>query len=84
MIRTFLTFVPFISLMLGCGKPRPVQLNAAPVPAGEVINEPIPSSTADTVGLKTYLALGDSYTIGQSVQENRRLPVQVSEQLSGL
>ena len=84
MIRTFLTFVPFISLMLGCGKPRPVQLNAAPVPAGEVVNEPVPASTADTVGFKTYLALGDSYTIGQSVQENRRLPMQVAEQLSGL
>jgi acyl-CoA thioesterase I len=71
-------------MLCGCSKPRSVQRNAPAVPGGEVMNDPIPASTADTVGLKTYLALGDSYTFGQSVQENRRLPVQVSEQLSAL
>lgn len=29
----------------------------------------------------TYLALGDSYTIGESVMENERWPVQLAEQL---
>ena len=31
----------------------------------------------------TYLALGDSYTIGESVVETERWPVQLSEQLRG-
>lgn len=31
----------------------------------------------------TYLALGDSYTIGESVSENERFPVQLSEKLRG-
>jgi len=31
---------------------------------------------------KTYLALGDSYTIGESVAENERWPVQLASQLT--
>ncbi|MCP9237784.1 SGNH/GDSL hydrolase family protein [Lewinella sp. JB7] len=40
---------------------------------------PGPSPTVDTV--IAYLALGDSYTIGTSVQASERWPVQLTEQL---
>src|SRR5690349_2015836 len=36
---------------------------------------------ADTSALKAYLALGDSYTIGQSVPEMARFPVQTVSML---
>ena len=36
----------------------------------------------DTAGIKTYLALGDSYTIGQSVPETDRYPVQLAAKLN--
>ncbi|MEO8413735.1 MAG: SGNH/GDSL hydrolase family protein [Ginsengibacter sp.] len=36
-----------------------------------------PADTADTVH-RSYLALGDSYTIGQSVAENERFPLQTA------
>ncbi|NJO92714.1 MAG: SGNH/GDSL hydrolase family protein, partial [Chloroflexia bacterium] len=31
---------------------------------------------------KTYLALGDSYTIGESVDENDRWPVQLTNEIN--
>lgn len=34
-----------------------------------------------TMNKYTYLALGDSYTIGESVEENERFPVQLTEKL---
>ena len=34
--------------------------------------------------LKTFLALGDSYTIGQSVQEDERFPLQTVAKLKNL
>ena len=40
----------------------------------------IPSPSSDTV-VNTYLALGDSYTIGQSVVETERFPNQVAQLL---
>lgn len=44
--------------------------------------QPIPVTPADTSAPKTYLALGDSYTIGQSVAISGRFPVQTVELLS--
>src|ERR1022692_1382372 len=47
---------------------------------------PMPVQTIDTNSnqgiLKTYLALGDSYTIGQSVSESKRYPVQTVKLLN--
>lgn len=43
---------------------------------GTVVQEPV------TKGPFTYLALGDSYTIGHSVPENGRFPVQLSDSLT--
>ncbi len=39
------------------------------------------SSTAMDTTIKTYLALGDSYTIGQSVPDSERFPVQAEQVL---
>ena len=59
-----------------------------------ILNNPVPPNPAntdtgivqfpDTTGIKTYLALGDSYTIGQSVAETDRYPVQVVARLNSL
>ncbi|MDQ6761011.1 MAG: SGNH/GDSL hydrolase family protein [Bacteroidota bacterium] len=40
-----------------------------------------PAQQLDTTTHKTYLALGDSYTIGQSVDASQRFPVQTAELL---
>ncbi len=42
--------------------------------------QPVPASNADTT-YKNYLALGDSYTIGQSVSEAERFPEQTVQLL---
>ena len=45
-----------------------------------------PAPPADTINptAKYYLALGHSYTIGQSVPENERFPIQTVEKLKTL
>ena len=40
-----------------------------------------PTQPVDTTNYKTYLALGDSYTIGQSVDASQRFPVQTVQLL---
>jgi hypothetical protein len=47
----------------------------------EVLNENtiVPKENKSTI---SYLALGDSYTIGQGVEENERFPVQLVKRLS--
>ena len=46
---------------------------------GDDASERPPATTPD--GALTYLALGDSYTIGESVAENQRWPVQLAARL---
>lgn len=43
--------------------------------------EPVDTITTPAVGSVYYLALGDSYTIGQSVAEQERFPVQLANRL---
>ncbi len=50
-------------------------------PMQPVVPPPVPVVTGDTSLQKTYLALGDSYTIGQSVTVPERYPNQVAELL---
>lgn len=68
----------FIFLMfagLACtDKENPVIMSAQPVPSDFDEND---NQDSDFY----YLALGDSYTIGESVEENERFPVQLVEQL---
>ncbi len=80
MVKLF--FTSAILLLFSCTKPattRPATVSSNPVvPDTSVIILP-----NTTIG-KTYLALGDSYTIGQSVAESERFPVQVATKLTSL
>lgn len=55
-----------IGLLAGCNKEQPVMPPVEPTP-----NTPSPASGTGTY---SYLALGDSYTIGQGVTEGERFP----------
>lgn len=85
MMRIITAAVIVFSLLPGCSKP-PSVLVSSPLPgtASPVINSPVPGETTDTGIVRSYLALGDSYTYGQSVPDNQKLPVQVARQLTGL
>ncbi len=74
MIRILYIAVSIITLAASCKKAEPPGY-IAPVP----IN---PVNPIDTTRLKTYLALGDSYTIGQSVSIQERFPNQAVELLA--
>ena len=47
-----------------------------------IIKPPTPPPVIDTTQNKTYLALGDSYTIGQSVDSSSRFPAQTAAWLA--
>ena len=86
MMKKIILSLSVVFFLLCCKKPGSVNFTAA---SGGAVIEPVmqetnPQEQSDTVGVKTYLALGDSYTFGESVTENQRLPVQVSSQLNGL
>lgn len=64
-----IVFILSISLGFSCNKKTPEPYTFRPAPVDTI---PLPPN--DTA--KTYLALGDSYTIGQSVTESERFPAQ--------
>ncbi|MBL0355643.1 MAG: SGNH/GDSL hydrolase family protein [Chitinophagaceae bacterium] len=73
MIKPIACYICLLSLLPGCSKPD--------TRAGFVTSSPVvPSNPTvvlpDTTVTRTYLALGDSYTIGQSVAFTERFPVQ--------
>ena len=74
MKRYFFSCVPFFFALiaLGCHKDKAINLMVAPNAGDTTI-----TSQQDTVA-KTFLALGDSYTIGQSVQITERFPAQTA------
>jgi lysophospholipase L1-like esterase len=84
MMKRILLSLSVIIFLLCCKKPESARFTAAPGTTEPVIVETNPQEHSDTAGIKTYLALGDSYTFGQSVADNQRMPVQVSTQLTGL
>lgn len=74
--------------LLSCTKKESMPAVLPPLPATDTsITTPPATDTTVIVDtpvmntIKTYLALGDSYTIGQSVAENERFPVQVKDKL---
>lgn len=73
-------------VLLGCAKPQPHSAGIISSPNDTIAlpNDTVPAPTNDTAGLKTFLALGDSYTYSESVVENQKLPYQIAVQLNGL
>ena len=71
MIRIFSITVSVWYLLLSCSKKN------EDIGMGANVTVGVPVTTA-----KTYLALGDSYTIGQSVTETERYPVQTTALLN--
>ncbi len=73
----FYTAINFINI--GCEKQsNTMSNNPTPTPATPT---PVPPVTTNT---KTYLALGDSYTIGESVTAAERFPAQTAALLKGM
>lgn len=48
-----------------------------------MVEQPKTDFSTENDSTLSYLALGDSYTIGESVTENERFPVQLTERLKG-
>jgi lysophospholipase L1-like esterase len=71
MVKRALFLLSFI-LILSCRKDNKDQISIENNPPDSIVN----SNQADT-GKITYLALGDSYTIGESVDVADRFPVQL-------
>src|SRR5690606_27861418 len=75
--RSFLWLVGVASLVVFCAPDEPV------IPmTGNTQTPSTPSPPSDTPDLMTYLALGDSYTIGESVPESGRWPVQLVKEIN--
>lgn len=75
MLKTITSSLVLFVILLACKKPG---MNATPV----YIPVTDTTGTANSAAVRTYLALGDSYTIGQSVAENQRFPVQTVAMLN--
>ncbi len=71
LIAVMLLQMVLFCLMISCSKPPPTFNNNFGVDMND--NDSIKNSNTSTL---TWLALGDSYTIGQSVNENDRFPTQ--------
>lgn len=69
-----LVFLLFIFVLFGCSSDDDMPADNSAVDDPVVIDEP------EGEAIK-YLALGDSYTIGQGVEESERWPVQLAEKL---
>lgn len=84
MIKTIIASLSLLALLLCCKKPEAGPVIYLPVPIDSANADTTTLPLPDTAGIRTYLALGDSYTIGQSVPEKDRYPVQVVALLNKL
>jgi lysophospholipase L1-like esterase len=80
MIRTTISALVILFALLACKKPS--NDYRAPVIPG--IPGTDTTGANDTVVKRNWLALGDSYTIGQSVEISERFPVQSVAMLNGM
>ncbi len=78
---TIISTLLMLLTLAGCKKPANTYLQQPVIP---IVPNPDTTATGNTGIGKTYLALGDSYTIGQSVQVNQRFPVQAAAMLNNL
>lgn len=69
-MKLHIVFILFISSCIACMRDE------------EIVTSPI-NNNPDTKNGLTYLALGDSYTIGQSVAEDQRWPVLFARTMAG-
>lgn len=67
-----------LALCSGCSKSSS---SGAIFPSNPMVQEPVSAASGDTL-VRTYLALGDSYTIGEGVTEPERYPAQTAAILS--
>lgn len=81
MLKAILSSIGIMLLLLACEKPTAFGPSTYIPPADTVVVTP-PADTASSP--KTFLALGDSYTIGQSVAVAERFPVQTTALLNNL
>ncbi len=78
-IKTAIMVLLFVTVCFACSEEE------GPMPQTQI---PVSSTNTPTYNLSisgqtfTYLALGDSYTIGQGVEEEARWPIQLKTQLS--
>lgn len=80
MMRTIVSALVILLTMLACKKPA----NNYQPPVIPDTPDTNTTGGSDTVVKRTWLALGDSYTIGQSVQVSERFPVQSVAMLNGM
>lgn len=78
MLKAITSSIIILLVLLSCRKPATGNAPDPYVPGTGT------SGNTNTVITRTYLALGDSYTIGQSVEVNERFPVQVVSMLGNL
>ncbi len=81
-----LTSLLLAFVILSCAKPKaptPVVVDTTNQQVDTVVIVP-PVDTSDTAAVKTFLALGDSYTYGESVSADQKLPYHVVLQLNEL
>lgn len=68
------TLLNFVLLLSACEK----EVNNISAPDDQEVQ---PDTSTSTTRIVNYLALGDSYTIGESVSENERFPIQLGAKL---
>ncbi len=77
MVKTIVALLAVICFMLCCKKPEAVRYVSVPSNPVDTVPVYTPPVVLPDTTVRTFLALGDSYTIGQSVPETDRYPVQV-------
>lgn len=81
MMSKIFSTILLLLVFIACKKPdRGFQQQ----PVIPTVPSPDTTGSGDTVIERTFLALGDSYTIGQSVDVNQRFPVQTVAMLNNL
>ena len=78
MVKTIISSFILFVVLLACKKPGMNSPTPVYIPVTDT------TDTTNTTVARTYLALGDSYTIGQSVATSERFPVQTVAMLNNV